>query len=303
MQTARRQPFGDETAEATETRACLEPSFERLERLGSGEYGRVWRARDRTLDKEVALKVLRVPSASGRERAQLLNEARFLASLDHPNIVRIHSVLEERGDIELCLELIRGRTLEEIVRQDGPFSAQEAALIGKELCRALSAIHGQGLVHCDLKPANVMRTEDGRIVLFDFGLTRGSEGDAPRTIRGTPVFLAPEVPSHRRTGPPADLYALGVLLYYLVTGNHPIEASHLGEVWSRRPRVTASRCSTAGRNCPLVSRMPSNGSSQSLPGTDPPARATASRIWPGSSGRSHAADGGESDSGASQAWR
>ena len=124
----------------------LERGHDILGELGSGAYGRVFRAVDRVLQREVALKHLGYEARiTPGMRRRFLEEARVLARLDHPNIVRIHSVESEGDEIRLSLELVRGRTLQEIVEQDGPFSPEEAARVGIDLCRALAEIHAHGL--------------------------------------------------------------------------------------------------------------------------------------------------------------
>ncbi|MCK6446703.1 MAG: serine/threonine protein kinase [Planctomycetes bacterium] len=228
--------------------------FEVREELGRGSYARVWSALDTTLGREVALKVVdeaRPLSLAARER--FLSEARVLASLDHPNIVRVHSVGEASGRLFLCLERVHGKTLADWVDQRGPLSATEAARVGVELCRALVALHAKGLVHRDLKPSNAMRAENGRVVLLDFGFAR-STSSGPGSAGGTPRFMAPEQfdagrEGAREVGPKADLYALGVLLYWLVSKRHPHDAE---DFESLRAAVLAQRTIPLGERVPDV---------------------------------------------------
>jgi serine/threonine-protein kinase len=184
------------------------------------------------LRREVALKVLDegAPLAESM-RERFLAEARILAGLDHPNIVRIFSVDKEAGRLRLGMELVKGHTLSDLVRRDGPLAAEEAARIGTDLCRALAAIHAKGLVHMDVKPGNVMRAGGGRIVLLDFGFTRASAGATGGPLGGTPYFCAPEQLEGRDSiGPVTDIYALGVTLYWLVSGRYPHEAKDYFEL-------------------------------------------------------------------------
>ncbi len=230
----------------------LESGFEILEEIGRGSYGRVYRAIDRALGREVALKViLEDHPASSTARSRFIREARLLASVDHPNIVRIHSIDEKDGRLRLSLERIPGRTLGQVLEESGPLSPDEAARVGIDLCRALSAIHAKGLVHRDLKPANVMRATGGRIVLLDFGVARSSLGESSETTaghEGTPLFMAPEqLDSAHRAGPSADLFALGVLLYWMVSGRYPFEADSLADL---RKRLVE------GHPTPLSDRVP-----------------------------------------------
>ena len=221
-------PEGEAVRDESSVSVSLERGYEILEELGRGGYGRVYRARDRVLDREVALKVLREATrVAPTARRRFLEEARVLARLDHANIVRIHSIESEGDEIRLCLELVEGRTLQAIVEEDGPLSAEEAARVGIDLCRALAAIHAQGLVHMDVKPGNVMRASGGRIVLLDFGFARatvesGQSGGSP--LGGTPPYMSPEQFEGRTDiGARSDVYSLGVVIYWLVAGRYPYQ--------------------------------------------------------------------------------
>jgi TolB-like protein len=204
------------------------------ERVGAGVFGEVYRAYDEQLQREVALKLLRVGSrSSDRLAAKVLNEGRLLARLRHPNVVLVHGV-EARGDrVGLWMEFVRGCTLEQLLDRQGLFGAREAALIGQDLCRALAAVHAAGLVHRDVKAQNVMREEGGRVVLMDFGTgvpVREDESGRGAPAAGTPLYLAPELLEGGEATASSDLYSLGVLLYHLVTGGYPVVAASLGEL-------------------------------------------------------------------------
>lgn len=217
--------------------------YEVFEEIGHGSFGVVYRARDRALQRDVALKVLKPdplakeePALGAEARARFVREARVLASLDHPNIVRIHAVEQEGTELRLCLELLQGDTLQELVRTQGPFSAAEATAIGIDLCRALAAVHAKGLIHRDVKPANVMRATGGRIVLLDFGVTEAprTRGAAGLRVGGTPLHMPPEqVLRGKEATPASDLYALGVTLYHLVSGRYPYQPEAGATLWER----------------------------------------------------------------------
>lgn len=209
--------------------------LELIERLGSGTFGDVYRAWDQKLQSEVALKLRRAGQGLAQdtedlETSRLTREARLLARVRHPNVIVVHGVAVHEGRVGLWMELVRGATLEQLLAQQGSFGAREAALIGIDLCRALAAIHGAGLLHRDLKAQNVMREEGGRIVLMDLGTGRemaASRIHALADLAGTPLYLAPEIIQGGSASARTDVYSLGVLLYHLVTGAYPVNAATL----------------------------------------------------------------------------
>ncbi len=228
--------------------APLATGFEILEEIGRGRSARVYRARDRALDREVALKVLDVRGAlADFSRERFVEEARALASVDHRNVVRIHAIDEERGSVRLCLELVRGRTLDRIVREEGVFAPRSAARVAGEICRALGAVHVRGLVHRDVKPANVMIADEGRrVVLLDFGIARAADGElSAASLRdGTPLFMSPERLLGRPSATPGDdLFSLGVLMHFLVSSEYPFAAPTVEGLRARILRSPASRLS------------------------------------------------------------
>jgi serine/threonine protein kinase len=209
--------------------------FHIVSELGRGTFGTVYCAIDPTLQLEVALKVVnrsRVPGVPvDTERA--LDEARRLVKVKHPNVVRAYGAELIGDEVGLSMEIVKGQTLDEIVRRQAPFSANEATIIGLDLCRALAAVHGSGILHGDVKAHNVMREKGGRTVLMDFGTGRDLKRapSAPgKDFAGTPLYLAPEVfDGHDRT-PASEIYSLGVLLYFLVTATYPVEGDSRTEI-------------------------------------------------------------------------
>lgn len=198
-----------------------------LERVGEGTFGVVYRALEDGLQREVALKLL-WPKAADRpiDPDAVLSEARLLARVRHPNVVTVFGAESVEGRVGLWMEFIRGRTLEDLLNAHGAFGAREAATIGIDLCHALAAVHGAGLLHRDVKCQNVMREEGGRIVLMDFGA--GAELSLHRLatqddVAGTPLYLAPELFGGDRPSVSADIYSLGVLMFHLVSGGYPVE--------------------------------------------------------------------------------
>ncbi len=207
--------------------------LELIEQIGQGSFGNVYRARDTRLDRDVALKLLRKGRQSAELANKILHEGRILARVRHRNVVTVFGVEEQDGRVGLWMEYIRGRTLEQLLRSTGPFGAREAALIGQELCRALAAVHKAGLVHRDVKAQNVMREEGGRLVLMDFGAgqyVHATAASPSGRLTGTPLYLAPELMRGAEATVRSDIYALGVLLFHLVTGQYPVSATSLDDL-------------------------------------------------------------------------
>jgi len=198
------------------------------EKLGEGASAEVFRARDPRLDRDVALKLFRHGQwMSPEQRRMVLLEGQNLARLRHENIVTVHGADVHEGRVGIWMDLVEGRTLSEAVRTQGVYSAGEATQMGIELCRALAAVHRKNLVHADIKGQNVKREEGGRIVLMDFSSSRradDSPGNPESDPMGTPLYMAPELWDNNSPTVESDIYALGVLLYHLVTGEFPVQA-------------------------------------------------------------------------------
>lgn len=200
-----------------------------LERIGEGTSGEVYRAWDPHLQREVALKLLHQDSAGAAQR--VLAEARRLAKIRHEHVVHVYGAEEHEGRVGMWMEFVRGESLDERVRARGPFSAAETARIGAQLCAALSAVHAAGLLHRDVKAQNVIIEPSGRTVLMDFGTgepLRRSSGT--NRMVGTPLYLAPEVFRGQAATAQSDIYSLGVLLFYLTTGEFPVSAASVPEL-------------------------------------------------------------------------
>ena len=208
-------------------------SLEILEPVGRGGFGRVYRARDPALGREVALKVITLASDDPAKVANVLREGRLLARVRHPNVVTVYGAQEFKGSIGIWMELVRGRSLGELVRQDGRLGPEEAIVIGSSVLRAVAAVHAAGLIHRDVKAQNVMRETGGRIVLMDFGagLERGEVG-RKREIspEGTPLYMAPELLAGHAPSVASDIYSVGVLLFFLVTGTHPVSGRTITDI-------------------------------------------------------------------------
>ena len=202
------------------------------QQIALGGSAEVWRARDAVLERPVAVKVLhRHLLADPTTRARLVKEARAAASLSHPGIVAVYDVaIDEEAAAAVILELVEGESLADRLKREGALPPRAAVRIAAEVAEALSHAHERGVVHRDVKAANVLLTADGEARLADFGIARVLEDEAQRltdtgTIAGTLRYLAPEQLRGEEAGPPADVYAVGVLLTEMLTGQPPYQVS------------------------------------------------------------------------------
>jgi serine/threonine protein kinase len=199
--------------------------------LGRGGMGVVWLANDRVLHREVALKEISYPvHLTDAERAVLrertLREARAAARLENPHVVAIHDVIEEDGQPWLVMEHVRSRSLQRILEEDGPLSPAQTARIGLDVLSAIEVAHAAGIVHRDVKPANVLVSDDGRACLTDFGIATTTEDatlTAQGTVLGSPSYMAPELAHGEPSTPAVDLWSLGATLYTAVEGRTPFD--------------------------------------------------------------------------------
>jgi serine/threonine protein kinase len=199
--------------------------------LGRGGMGTVWLATDRVLERQVALKEITFSvdvSAEERQvlRERTMREARAAARLDHPHVTRVYDVVEEEGKPWLVMEHVSARSLQEIVEEGGPLDPQAVARIGLDVLDALDAAHEAGIVHRDVKPANVLVDRDGHACLTDFGIAT-TTGDSSLTTHGaligSPSYMAPERANGEEPRPPVDLWSLGATLYAGVEGRPPFD--------------------------------------------------------------------------------
>ena len=226
----------DEEAEGSVARRVSH--FELLERLGTGGFGTVWKARDTELDRLVAIKLPRKSQLSARETEQFFREARTAAQLKHPNIVPVHEVGKEDGTIFIVTDLIEGVPLSEWLKKQTA-SPQATAQWCATLAEALAYAHGQGVIHRDLKPSNVMLDEKQQPHIMDFGLAKRELGEITMTldgtVLGTPAYMSPEQAlgeSHwidRRT----DIYSLGVMLFQMLTQELPYRGTAQQQIQQR----------------------------------------------------------------------
>ncbi len=205
----------------------IEGAYERLRLLGEGGSGRSWLARDRRRDRLV---VLKEPVASFDQDPELesrvLEEARAAARFDHPNIVRVHEVVRA-GDVPvIVMEYVDGGSLEDVLRSDGVLAWQRAVRLALDVLAGVAALHEEGILHRDVKPANVLLTAEGTAKLADFGIARQTDRgdtlvDADDGLSGTPAYMAPEVAAGKPHSQTSDLYSCGALLYEMLHGSPP----------------------------------------------------------------------------------
>ena len=193
------------------------------QQLGEGAQAEVYLARDIVLQRQVAVKVLHRSADSREPSREGLEEARLIATLEHPNIVRVYHVGRAAGIWYMAMEHVRGSNLRELVRQRGVLEPVEALRYFRSAAEALRSAHEVGVIHRDVKPHNLLVTYTGEVKLVDFGLAALSApgGATDRRRVGTPEYLPPEVWLERGASPPSDVYSLGATLFFVVTGRPP----------------------------------------------------------------------------------
>lgn len=232
--------------------------------IGRGAMGIVWRGRDELLHRDVAVKEVQVNALAMAAGTQVsyepaLREARAAARLSHPSVVTVFDIVEEQGRPWIVMELVPGRSLDQVIAEDGPLPPQHAAELGTSLLGALAAAHAAGVLHRDVKPGNVLVTTDGRAVLTDFGIATFEEDPSltqAGMVVGTPGFTAPErVRGHGAT-PASDLWSLGATLYAAVEGRGPFDRVGGAQAISAGVAVEdAPRAPSAGPLGPVIDAL------------------------------------------------
>ena len=238
--------------------AALRPAGELLagryrivELAGHGASGGVWRAEDELLSRDVAVKQLPHPRT----------EARIAARVRHPGVAAVHDLVEHRGASWMVMDYYPGGTLAGLLRRRRRLPAPVAAALGLQLLAALGAIHAADIVHCDVKPANLLLGEDGRLVLVDFGIADASGVRPVEPARdegfviGSPAYIAPELVRGAAASPAADLWSLGATLYATVEGRPPFRGGDAVETLCAVLHDPPATPRNAGRLAPLLARL------------------------------------------------
>ena len=213
--------------------------FEIIKVLGRGAQGVVYLARDPRLDRQVAIKTLRAGSSVQNDR--LLREARTVSNLQHPNIVPLYDLGSYEGAPYLVYAYIAGETLVQLMKRSGALSRAAAARIAANVLDALASAHAQGIMHLDIKPANVLISSTGQHLVMDFGIARSISQlpDASGGITGTPQYMAPETISAQGAEFRSDLFSVGIMLYEMVTGTPVIEGGNVFQILNRNAHEKA----------------------------------------------------------------
>ena len=211
----------------------LATRYRLIERIDEGGAGEVWRARDEKLDRNVAIKLLG-PDADDAFRARFADEARRAAAVVHPNVVTVFDEGRDGADAFMVMELVPGKTLREIVAERGPMPPHEVSRLIKQVAGALDAAHAAGVVHCDVKPANVIVDPKGIAKLTDFGIARAARDRDEQELLGTARYIAPERVEGGPVSARTDVYGLGLVAYELLTGRPAFDGATSEELVRER---------------------------------------------------------------------
>ncbi len=234
--------------------AILGQRYEILQILGEGGMGAVYKARDRELNRMVALKVIRPDLAGSQAIIDRFKQELLLATqVTHKNVIRIYDLSEADGMKFITMEYVEGEDLRGLMQQKGKLTPEEAVEIMQQTCRALEAAHGAGIIHRDLKPQNIMRDKTGRILVMDFGLARTLEGDGMTqtgALVGTMDYMSPEQALGKDLDQRSDLFALGLIFYELLTGKMPYKADSVVASLLKRTQERAAPVSSHDASIP-----------------------------------------------------
>jgi serine/threonine-protein kinase len=215
---------------STEASPLLNKRYKLLQPIGQGGMSVVYKAQDLSLGRLVAVKVLRDTLTADTEfLARFQQEARNAANLAHPNIVTVHDFGKDGGRYYIVMEYIEGKDLKSLIKDDGPFPVTRAIDVAVQTCAGVGYAHRAGLVHCDIKPQNLLITEDGRVKITDFGIARALStirpGETTDVVWGSPQYYSPEQAAGEHPTPASDVYSIGVVMFEMLAGRLPFVAS------------------------------------------------------------------------------
>jgi serine/threonine protein kinase len=204
-------------------------------KLGSGGMADVFKARDLMLERPVAIKILKKNYSESKSfRDRFRQEAKAVANLSHPNIVTVHDFGYDKGYLFIVMELVPGITMKDLIHNRGRFSIDEAIPLIVQACAGIGYAHRAGLIHCDVKPQNMLVTPDQRIKVADFGIARAlatiKSNEVTSIVWGSPQYFSPEQAAGKAPLPASDVYSLGVVLYEMLTGNLPYDSNSAVEL-------------------------------------------------------------------------
>lgn len=213
----------------------LNDRYQLLQRIGSGGMAEVFRARDLMLERYVAIKILRADYTDNQSfQERFRQEARAVANLSHPNIVTVHDFGLDGGRLFIVMEHVPGSDLKTLIRKRGRFSIEEAIPLMVQACAGIGYAHRAGLVHCDVKPHNMLVTPDNRLKVTDFGIARAlatiRPGEHSDVVWGSPQYFSPEQAAGESPSPASDVYSLGIVFYELLSGSLPFVAANAEEL-------------------------------------------------------------------------
>lgn len=213
----------------------LNDRYQLLERQGDGGMATVYRARDKMLERDVAIKLLRDDYSNNEEfRERFRQEARAAANLSHPNIVTVHDFGYDVGKLFIVMEYIPGSDMKTLIRRRGRVSVKDTIHLMTQACAGIGYAHRAGLVHCDVKPHNMLVTHDQRLKVTDFGIARAlssiKHDEYSDVVWGSPQYFSPEQATGAAPSPASDVYSLGIILYELLTGTLPFLANSAEEL-------------------------------------------------------------------------
>jgi serine/threonine protein kinase len=218
------------SAEQSSQSYLLNKRYRLLSPLGAGGMAVVYKAQDLALGRLVAVKILREPHTSDPDfLARFQQEARAAANLAHPNIVTVHDFGRDGGRNYIVMEYIEGKDLKTLIKEGAPFKPDRALDIAIQICAGIGYAHRAGLVHCDVKPQNILVTPDGRVKVTDFGIAKAmasiQPGETTDVVWGSPQYYSPEQAAGEAPTPASDVYSIGVVMYEMLAGRLPFVAS------------------------------------------------------------------------------